>query len=130
MATVTETRRDLEQAGDISPTVLWLATLLDDAYQIPGTNYRIGLDAIIGLIPGIGDLATLVIGGIVMKEARRLGVSRWTRTRMLANYAVDFLVGAIPLAGDVFDIGFKAHRKNVRLLEEHLQQKGAAGHDR
>lgn len=130
MATVTQTRRDLEQAGDISPTVLWLARLLDDAYQIPGTQYRIGLDAIIGLIPGIGDLATLVIGGIVMKEARRLGVSRWTRTRMLANYAVDFLVGAIPLAGDVFDIGFKAHRKNVRLLEKHLQQQGAAGHDR
>jgi hypothetical protein len=130
MSTLTERRNALAppavalpEPGELSPTVAWLATLMDDAYQIPGTNYRIGLDAIIGLIPGIGDLAALVIGGLVLKEARRLGVSRWTRARMTANYAVDFLIGSIPLAGDLFDVGFKAHRKNLRLLQRDLQKR-------
>jgi hypothetical protein len=106
---------------ELSPAIAWLATLMDDAYQIPGTQYRVGLDGLLGLIPGIGDLATLVIGGLVLQEARRLGVSRWTQARMLANYALDFSVGLIPLAGDVFDVAFKAHRKNVRLLQQHVQ---------
>lgn len=111
-------------ANELSPTVAWLATLMDDAYQIPGTNYRIGLDAIIGVIPGVGDLITLAVGGMVMKEARRLGVSRWTRTRMAVNYLVDFVVGTIPFAGDVFDVAFKANRKNIRLLQKHLEKQG------
>jgi uncharacterized protein DUF4112 len=106
--------------GELSPTIVWLAALMDDAYEIPGTKYRIGLDAIIGLLPGIGDFATMIIGSLVLKEAKRLGVSRWTRTRMMANYGLDFLIGLIPVAGDLFDIGFKAHRKNLRLLQKHL----------
>ena len=125
MATLTEKRLDVSRppaADELSPTIAWLATLLDDAYQIPGTTYRIGWDGLIGLIPGVGDLATLVVGGLVMKEAQRLGVSRWTRTRMATNLILDLLVGAIPIAGDLFDIGFKAHRKNVRLLEQHLHK--------
>lgn len=113
--------------AELSPTIEWLVTLMDDAYEIPGTNYRIGLDGIIGLIPGIGDLATMVIGSLVMKEAKRLGVSRWTRQRMMLNYGIDFFVGLIPLAGDLFDFGFKAHRKNLRLLQQHVEKQRRAG---
>ena len=107
---------------ELSPTIAWLVTLMDDAYQIPGTNYRIGLDGIIGLIPGIGDLATALIGSLILKEATRLKVSRWTRARMIFNYGIDFTVGLIPLAGDLFDIGFKAHRKNLRLLQNPVEK--------
>jgi hypothetical protein len=129
MATITNPNSDSvpglatgPQPRELSPTITWLATLMDDAYQIPGTQYRIGLDGIIGLIPGIGDLATMLIGGLVLQEAQRLGVSRWTRARMAGNYALDFFVGLIPLAGDLFDIGFKAHRRNLRLLQKHVQK--------
>lgn len=134
MATTTQTQvgpisRPTREPGpaELSPTIEWLVTLMDDAYEIPGTNYRIGLDGIIGLIPGIGDLATMVIGSLVMKEAKRLGVSRWTRQRMMLNYGIDFFVGLIPLAGDLFDFGFKAHRKNLRLLQQHVEKQRRAG---
>lgn len=110
---------------ELSPVVLRLATLLDDAFEIPGTNYRIGLDGLIGLIPGIGDLATLIVGGILLQEANRLGVSRWTKARMCGNYAIDLLVGAIPFAGDLFDFAFKANRRNVQLLQQHLEREKA-----
>ena len=129
MATIAETRNvpatpaeNIAPAHELSPFIARLASLMDDAYQIPGTKYRIGLDAIIGLIPGVGDLATLFLGSLVMQEAKRLGVSRWTRARMVGNYALDFLVGLVPLAGDLFDIGFKAHRKNLRLLQQHVKK--------
>jgi uncharacterized protein DUF4112 len=129
MAPATQTRSDAvlvrgePDPRELSATVAWLAALMDDAYEIPGTNYRIGLDAIIGLIPGIGDLAGMLIGSVILKEAQRLGVSRWTQARMMANYGIDFLVGLVPLAGDLFDIGFKAHRKNLRLLQKHLDKR-------
>ena len=120
---------------ELSPAIAWLVELMDDAYQIPGTNYRIGLDGIIGLIPGIGDLAMMLVGSMVLKEAKRLKVSPWTRARMIFNYGIDFVVGLIPLAGDLFDIGFKAHRKNLRLLQKHVekqrrrrQQAGGSAH--
>jgi hypothetical protein len=99
-----------------------LAWLMDDAFRIPGTSYRIGLDGIVGLVPGIGDFATLLVGAIFLQEARRLGASRWTQARMCGNYAIDFLVGVIPLVGDLFDFGFKANRRNLRLLQQHLER--------
>ena len=104
----------------IQPSIALLASIMDDFLQIPGTKVRIGLDGIIGLIPVIGDLITIVVGAFIMREAERLGVSRWTKARMYANYAIDTLVGMIPIVGDAFDFGFKAHRKNLRLLQEHL----------
>ena len=113
----------IHDPNEIHPNVAFLASLMDDCIQIPGTNIRIGLDGIIGLIPVAGDLATVLIGGVFLKEAERLGVSRWTKARMYGNYAVDLLVGIIPFVGDAFDFGFKAHRRNIRLLQAHVDQK-------
>lgn len=106
----------------IHPNIAFLASLLDDFIPIPGTTFRVGLDGIIGLIPVAGDLIGLFIAGLFMKEAERLGVSRWTKARMYGNYAVDTVVGMIPIFGDAFDFGFKAHRRNLRLLQEHLDR--------
>lgn len=107
---------------EIHPNVAFLAKLMDDIFEIPGTKVRIGLDGILGLIPVLGDLFTILIGSIVLREADRLGVSRWTKARMYGNYMVDTLVGIIPFFGDIFDFAFKAHRKNIRLLQEHLDR--------
>ncbi len=93
---------------------------MDEALRIPGTNFRVGLDAIIGLVPVAGDLLTLGVAYFFLKEAERVGASRWTKARMWANYGLDLLVGLIPVLGDAFDLGFKAHRRNLRLLQQHV----------
>jgi hypothetical protein len=110
-----------ENSG-ISPRVEQLTRLLDDAFQIPGTSIRFGLDSLIGLVPGLGDTVTAVIGLLMLQEAKRLGVSRGKRARMVGNYVLDLLVGAIPLLGDLWDLGFKANRRNLRLIQAHLDQ--------
>jgi hypothetical protein len=97
-----------------------VARVMDDAFTIPGTSIRIGLDPLIGLIPGAGDVVGAGINGWIIMSAARLGASRLVLTRMLANAGVDALFGAVPFLGDLFDFAFKAHRKNLRLLEEHL----------
>jgi hypothetical protein len=102
-----------------------LALLMDSAWEIPGTTFRTGLDSLIGLIPGAGDLITTAFSVYIVAEARRLGVRRRTLARMAANVGVDALVGAIPLLGDIFDATFKANAKNLRLLElDLLKQQG------
>jgi hypothetical protein len=103
-----------------------LAKLMDGALVIPGTNTRIGLDGLIGLIPGIGDVISGLISSYLIWEARQLGVSRWVMARMVGNAFLDTAVGAIPLAGDVFDVMFRANMKNMALLRRHLEKKGYA----
>ncbi|MEO6120453.1 MAG: DUF4112 domain-containing protein [Terriglobales bacterium] len=93
-----------------------LARVLDDLFQIPGTHIRFGLDAIVGLIPGVGDLMTGVASFLMIFSAWERGVSRVTLARMVANVAIDTLVGAMPLVGDIFDVAWKANRKNYNLL--------------
>ena len=105
---------------EIHPNVQLLAKVMDDFIVVPGTNFRIGLDGIIGLIPVAGDVATIFIGGVILQEASRLGVSRWTKLRMYMNYAIDLVVGIVPVVGDMFDFAFKAHRRNINLMQEHL----------
>ncbi len=99
-----------------------LAELFDQAFRIPGTRWRFGLDAIIGLVPGAGDLIGAVVGGYGIIVARQLGAPASVQTRMLLNLAIDALVGAIPLLGDLFDFAFKAHVRNRVLLERWLVQ--------
>lgn len=99
-----------------------LARLLDNAFAVPGTNWRFGWDSLIGLVPGAGDLATALLASYIVAEAAKLGVPRRTLWRMLANVAIDMAGGAVPFAGDVFDFAFKANRKNLKLLEQHLEQ--------
>jgi hypothetical protein len=97
-----------------------LAMLLDTAFLIPGTNIRFGFDALIGLVPGIGDALTTIISLYIVREARALGAPRLLIARMLANVAIDGVVGAIPLLGDTFDVAWRANRRNVDLLQKHL----------
>lgn len=103
-----------------------LTTLMDEALVLPGINKPIGLDALIGLIPGVGDLITAAIAGWVVLEAKRLGASRWLIARMTWNVMVDTLGGAVPLAGDVFDVYFRANRRNLTLLKNWLGKRGYA----
>ena len=97
-----------------------LATLLDTAFLLPGTNIRFGLDALIGLVPVIGDAVTTLISLYIVREARALGVSRFVIARMLANVAIDGMVGAVPFVGDMFDVAWRANRRNIALLRNAL----------
>ena len=103
-----------------------LADLLDSRFRIPFTQQRFGVDAIVGLIPGIGDVAGLVAGSLVVAEAVRLGARGWTLASMLLRVTLDALVGTVPVAGTVFDVVYKASQRNVALLERHaLDAEGA-----
>lgn len=94
-----------------------LEFLLEGAVRIPGLGRRIGLDAMIGLVPGVGDAATALMGLYLVWEARNLGASRWVLARMLANVGVDAAIGSVPLAGDVFDLFFRSNSRNLKLLK-------------
>ena len=103
-----------------------LGYLLDNSIPIPGTRYRIGLEAIIGLVPGLGDLVGGGFSAWIILQAARLGASPSLLARMGWNLLVDTAVGAIPLLGDLFDAGFKANMRNLALLEGHLQGPAAS----
>ena len=107
-----------------------LAYLLDDRFAIPGTRYRIGLDGLVGLVPGIGDAVTTVLALYIVFEARRLGVPLTKLGRMGVNVGLDAVLGAVPLVGDLFDVAWKANRRNLTLLLDHLEAAGTrrAGH--
>lgn len=94
----------------------------DSSVPIPFTSFRIGTEAIIGILPIVGDAVGLLLSSYVLFEAHRAGASRWVKLRILANMGIDFLGGLIPLAGDVFDAFFKANTRNTRLLREHLEK--------
>lgn len=102
----------------------WLANLMDSAIVVPGTNITVGLDALIGLAPGIGDTVTTVISLWMVKEAHELGAPKHLIARMIGNVAIDGLVGAVPLLGDAFDVMFRANRRNMKLLREHFEREG------
>ena len=102
-----------------------LATLLDTAFILPGTNVRFGFDALIGLVPGIGDAITTAISLYIVLEARQLGAPAHLILRMLANVVVDGFVGAVPLVGDAFDVLWRANRRNVGLLRDWLAREDA-----
>ncbi len=103
-----------------------LARLLDNAISIPGTSWKIGLDPIIGLIPGVGDMVGAVLSGYIVLEAVRAEVPTFTLARMLVNVGIDTLLGAVPALGDVFDAAWKSNAMNVALLERHLMATGSA----
>ena len=101
-----------------------LARVLDSAVRIPGTPIRLGLDAILGLIPGGGDVAAAALSGYIVLTAARRGVPRPVLARMLLNVLVDTVVGAVPVLGDLFDVAYKANVRNVELLERHDRDPG------
>ncbi|MBX9626273.1 MAG: DUF4112 domain-containing protein [Gemmataceae bacterium] len=103
-----------------------LAKYLDNVFVIPGTNFRVGLDTVIGLVPGVGDLIGSVIGGYIILVATRLGVPKAVIGRMLLNQGIDAAVGIVPFAGDLLDAAWKANAKNARLLEQALEDPARA----
>ncbi|MES1985323.1 MAG: DUF4112 domain-containing protein [Pseudomonadota bacterium] len=96
--------------------------LLEGMFVLPGTNRRVGLDSIVGLIPVIGDIATAAMGAWIVWEARNLGMSKWQITRMAGNVGVDTVIGAIPFVGDAFDFFFKSNTKNLKIIRKHLDK--------
>jgi hypothetical protein len=103
-----------------------LARLLDSAMTIPGTSFRFGLDPILGLIPGIGDIVSPLFTLGIIWQARDLGIPRIVVLRMIINAALDTLLGLVPIAGDLFDFAWKSNNKNLALLEEHLYEERPA----
>ena len=103
-----------------------LATLFDTALVVPGTNIRFGVEAVLRLIPGIGDAMASALSFYLLVEAARLGVPRLLMIRMIANVVLEGAVGAVPVAGDAFDVMFRANRRNVGLLREHFARTGYA----
>lgn len=99
-----------------------LADNLDSRYRVPGTSIRFGWDSILGLIPGLGDVAPLGPAGYILLQAHRMGVPTATKARMGVNVAADAVIGTIPLVGDLFDVALKANRRNVALIRDHLER--------
>jgi hypothetical protein len=97
-----------------------LTRLLDSAARVPGTGIRFGLDPILGLVPGLGDVAGAALAGYMVLLGARAGASRTTIVRMIANVAIDAVGGTVPLLGDAFDVAFKANSRNLALLERTL----------
>ncbi len=95
-----------------------LANTMDSAFRIPGIGYRIGLDGIIGLIPGIGDVITVAIAARIVHLGHKMGMPKSMISKMLRNIVLDFLLGAVPLVGDVADFFFKANKRNVKAMEK------------
>jgi len=103
------------QAQRLSTIAHWM----DDSIRLPG-GYRVGWDGIIGLIPGLGDLAGLAVSAYIMAASIRMGASKSVLMRMALNTGIDAIVGAVPVFGDLFDLAFKANRRNIQLLQAHL----------
>jgi hypothetical protein len=118
--------RPRTRAAANSSDVEALAWLLDNSIPIPGTGRRIGLDALVGLVPGLGDVLSGGIGLFVVLRGAQLGVPRVVLARMLANVAVDFVIGAIPIIGDAFDLWFKANIRNVALIRRYTTEPAAS----
>jgi hypothetical protein len=103
-----------------------LAYWLDDRFRIPGTRRRVGMDGVIGLLPGIGDLAAGALAAYIIIEAWRLGVPRPQLAQMALNVGIDTVVGSIPVVGNLFDFAWKANRRNVAILLRHLEARAGA----
>ena len=99
-----------------------LARLMDSRFRIPGTDIRFGLDALVGLIPGAGDLSTFAVSGYMMVIMAKNGASGFVLARMAVNILLDALIGSIPIIGDLFDIAFKANMRNMRLMHQYYSE--------
>jgi hypothetical protein len=97
-----------------------LSILFDTAFIVPGTSIRFGVESIMRLIPGIGDAAASALSCYLLYEAHSLGVPKHVFARMIANVAIEGIVGAVPIIGDLLDVGFKANRRNVAILKHHF----------
>lgn len=99
-----------------------LEMLLERSLVIPGINRAVGLDAILGLVPVLGDVITAAMGAYIVWEGRNLGMSKWQLWRMAGNVAFDSAIGAIPLVGDAFDFLFRSNSRNLKIIRRHLDR--------
>lgn len=111
----------MDDIESVRRRVARLAWLLDNSIPLPGTRFRIGLDAIVGLLPGLGDLIGVLLSSYIVREAARIGTPPSVLVRMAFNVAVEGIVGLIPVLGDVFDAAWKANQRNLALLDAHLR---------
>jgi Domain of unknown function (DUF4112) len=102
----------------------FIARLLDTAFAVPGTNIRFGIEAVIRLMPGIGDAVASALSCVILMEAHRLGVPTRILARMVANVLLEGTAGAMPVVGDMFDIMFRANRRNIRILHDYMRREG------
>jgi hypothetical protein len=111
---------DLKRREETQQRLRRIAKLMDSQIRVPVLGLRIGADAVLGLVPGVGDAITGLIGAYLIYEAQRLGIPRSAVLRMVANIAFDTAVGAIPVAGDIWDFFFRANDRNMQILARHL----------
>lgn len=124
LADVVSTRYLAQEHADVElelADIERLVNLLDNWFEIPGTKVRVGLDAIVGLVPAVGDIVMLFANLYVVERLSRLGLSGFTRARMFGNVFIDFAVGAIPVLGDFFDIAFRANVRNLEIARRALR---------
>lgn len=113
---------DLNNPAALRKRIETLELLLERSFTIPGINRPVGLDAIVGLVPVVGDVVTAVMGAYIIWEARNLGMPKWKLWRMMGNLGVDTALGAIPLVGDAFDFLFRSNTRNLRIIRKHLDK--------
>jgi len=106
------------ERADVERSLEQLSRAMDGLFRIPGTGWRIGLDALVGLIPGVGDFATTAVSLYILAAGVRYRVPKVTLLRMASNIAVDYLLGAVPIVGDIFDAAWKSNQMNVELLKQ------------
>lgn len=99
-----------------------MEVLLERSFNIPGINRRVGLDALAGLVPVLGDVLTAVMGLYIVWEARNLGLPKWKIARLAGNVAFDSAVGAVPVVGDLFDFLFRSNTRNLKIIKKHLDK--------
>ncbi|MBQ4831889.1 DUF4112 domain-containing protein [Pseudoalteromonas sp. MMG010] len=100
----------------------WFSRFTDSNITVPFTRFKIGVESLIGLIPGVGDIAGLILSSYVLFEAYRLGASRSVKRKIVSNILIDFVVGLIPIVGDIFDMFFKANTRNTQLLKDYINK--------
>jgi Domain of unknown function (DUF4112) len=113
---------DSNNPAAIRKRVEALEMVLERSFVLPIINKPVGLDFIVGLIPGIGDFVTAAMGAYMIWEARNLGMSKWQMLRMAGNLGFDTLIGAVPLAGDAVDLFFRSNTRNLRIIKKHLDK--------
>ena len=122
--TSSPTRRSLVSSdpADVRRRLEQIERMLEDMVTIPGINRRVGLDAFMGLVPVVGDLAGAAFGAYLLWEARNLGMGKWAMTRMAGRIGLDTALGAIPLAGDLFDFAYRSNTRNLKTIKKHLDR--------
>ena len=106
------------ERADVERSLEQLSRAMDGLFRIPGTGWRVGLDALVGLVPGVGDFATTAVSLYILAAGVRYRVPKVTLLRMASNIAVDYLLGAVPFVGDIFDVAWKSNQMNVELLKQ------------